>query len=152
MRRKPKQAPDAEFSEPAGPAATRSSANGRALLGASVKVHGDLDTGEDIEIQGRVDGRIRAAEHTVTVTEDGHVRADIRARAVVVHGRVTGEIEGIEQVLVGPSGRVDGNVAAPRVGLESGASVNGKIHMGESARSTKLPGAGGEARPASGNA
>ena len=59
------------------------------------------------------------------------ILGDIRdAESVVrIAGEVTGDVVGSEKVLISKSGRVHGNVAAPRVQLEDGALFRGSIDM-----------------------
>ena len=58
------------------------------------------------------------------------------AKNVTVNGHVTGDIRGSEKVVISKTGRVKGNITAPRVTLEDGAKFKGSIDMdpGESIR------------------
>lgn len=44
-------------------------------------------------------------------------------------GQVTGDVQGTEKVVVTKTGRVQGNITAPRVTLEDGAKFRGSIDM-----------------------
>jgi cytoskeletal protein CcmA (bactofilin family) len=48
---------------------------------------------------------------------------------VKVEGRITGDIDGSEKVIITKTGRVLGNIVAPRVTLEDGAKFKGSIDM-----------------------
>jgi len=48
---------------------------------------------------------------------------------VRIGGRVTGNVHGREKVEILPSGRLEGDVAAPRVVLAEGAFFKGKVEM-----------------------
>ena len=54
---------------------------------------------------------------------------DIHARVVVIDGSVEGDLYGSESVVVHDTGRVTGNIFAPRVGLVEGAVFSGRIDM-----------------------
>ena len=59
----------------------------------------------------------------------GKVNANISAKMVTVAGVVEGNIAGAEKVLISRTGRVQGNIVAPRVQLEDGALFRGSIEM-----------------------
>jgi cytoskeletal protein CcmA (bactofilin family) len=52
---------------------------------------------------------------------------------VVIDGNVEGDLYGKESVVVHETGRVHGNIYAPRVGTSDGAVFNGRIDMSGSA-------------------
>ena len=105
------------------------------MIGPSIKIKGEVTGDEDLVIKGSVEGSIHLSAHEVTVGESGKVKADIKAKTVVVNGEVTGDIAGSEKVIITKSGHVRGNIVAPRMTLEDGAVFKGSIDMdpGESA-------------------
>ena len=48
---------------------------------------------------------------------------------VTIDGSVEGDLHGSESVVVNATGRVSGNIFAPRVGLVDGALFSGRIDM-----------------------
>ena len=68
-------------------------------------------------------------ESHVTVGPGGKVQGDIVAKSVRIGGRVVGNVQGHEKVEILPSGRLEGDVAAPRVVLAEGAFFKGKVEM-----------------------
>lgn len=101
----------------------------RATIGASIFVKGDLTGEEDLVVQGRVEGTIKLAQNNVTVGGTGRVKADVRARIISVEGEVEGNLYGQEKIIIRKSGRVKGNLVAPRVSLEEGSTFKGSIDM-----------------------
>jgi cytoskeletal protein CcmA (bactofilin family) len=53
---------------------------------------------------------------------------------VVVEGELEGDLFGVEQVILRASARVKGNLVAPRVALEDGATFQGGIDMSSPGR------------------
>ena len=100
-----------------------------ATIGASITIRGDLGGEEDLLIQGRVEGKIDLKQHKVTIGKDGHIKADIYAKTVVIEGEVNGNMFSDEQLIIRKSGRVRGNIVSPRVTLEDGAKLKGSIDM-----------------------
>lgn len=119
------------------------------MIGQSIQIKGTITGAENLVIEGSVEGSVELPEHDLTIGESGQVTADLNAKNVRVDGQVGGDIKGSEKVVVSKTGRVRGNIVAPRVTLEDGAKFKGSIDMdpGESAKPTKL-----EPKPASSTA
>ncbi len=116
---KPSVAPEKE------PEPSRSAA----MIGPSIEIKGTVTGDEDLLVQGKVEGTIDLGAHEVTVGASGQVKADIRAKIVKIDGEVSGDIAGLEKVVISKSGNVRGNIVAPRVTLEDGAIFKGSIDM-----------------------
>jgi cytoskeletal protein CcmA (bactofilin family) len=108
------------------------------MIGPSIVIKGTVSGDEDLLVQGRVEGSIELNSNEVSVGQSGRVTADINAKTVKIDGEVTGDISGGEKVVISKSGRVRGNIVAPRVTLEDGAIFKGSIDMdpGDSASTT----------------
>lgn len=100
-----------------------------ARLGPSLVIKGTLSGEEDLLVEGRVDGEISLRQNRVTVGENGRVKADIFSKSICVEGEVQGNLFGEDEVVIRRSGKVRGNVTAPRVTLENGAKFKGAIDM-----------------------
>lgn len=111
----------------------------RAVLGSSISIAGELSGGEDLLVQGKVDGKIDLAQHTVTIGRSGRVTADVFAKVIHVEGEVKGNLFGSEQILVHKSGAVNGNLSSPRVALEDGCKFKGSIDMDPQATERARP-------------
>lgn len=117
-----------------------------AVIGPSIFIQGELRGQEDLIIQGTVKGTIQLKDHIVTIGNEGKVQADIKARSIVVDGQVEGDLHGSDKIAVRRTGKVLGNITAPRVSLDEGAQFKGRIDMDpERASAPKAPEA---ARPA----
>ncbi len=100
-----------------------------AIIGNSVKIQGDLSGKEDLTINGTVEGTIDFRESNVIVGEKGRVNANVTAKNIIICGEVKGELRGSEQVSIKPSGRVTGDIRAPRVILNDGCQFKGLVDM-----------------------
>ncbi len=100
-----------------------------AMIGATIKIKGDVTGAENLVIEGKVDGSVELADHDLTVGQNGEVVANITAKTVIIEGQITGDVTGSEKVILTKSGRVHGNIVAPRVTLEDGAKFKGSIDM-----------------------
>ncbi len=99
-----------------------------AVLGPTLKFKGELSAEEDFILQGSLEGSISNPQ-CVTVGIEGSVVGDIKARVITIDGKIEGDLYGNESVVVHESGRVTGNIYAPRVGIVEGAYFNGRIEM-----------------------
>ena len=104
------------------------------VLGPTLVFNGTLSAAEDLLIQGRVEGSIEHNERNLTIGPKGLVKADTRARNIIVQGEVHGDMIATESVVVEASAKVRGNIYAPRVGLREGAQFKGSIDMDEPAK------------------
>jgi cytoskeletal protein CcmA (bactofilin family) len=102
---------------------------GRAVIGASIQLQGELTGGEDLLVEGRVDGKISLAQNALTVGAKGRVAATVQARAIHVEGEVEGNLVAEELIVLRKSSRVKGDLVAPRVVIEDGARFKGSIDM-----------------------
>ncbi len=140
---------------PAAPAAAVTEAKGgsRAVIGPSISIRGEVTGSEDLLIQGRVEGSVSLELHAVRVGDGGHVSADIAGRVITVDGTVDGDLTATEQIVLRGSARVRGDIEAPRVVLEDGATFRGMVEMGSpSEREDAAAKPGGDATDAVGEA
>jgi len=111
---------------PAAPApAYRTTATSTAI-DAGMQLVGTLVGGEDMRIDGQVDGEIRC-EKTIYVGQRARIKAAIHADAVVIAGEVKGDIEARRKVTLESSARVTGDLATPGIVIEEGAKLEGRI-------------------------
>ena len=107
--------------------------NVMANIGKSITIKGDLSGNEDLVIEGTVEGRVDLPDNQVTIGANGNVRAEVHAKAVIVIGKLTGNVRGSERIEIQATGSVEGDVSAPRLVVAEGAVLNGSIEMGAAA-------------------
>jgi cytoskeletal protein CcmA (bactofilin family) len=96
-------------------------------VGKSVVFKGELVSSEDMSIDGRVEGTVDVRDHTLTVGPDAEIHANISAKTITIHGAVTGSIKASDKVDIRETGKVDGDITAPRVAMAEGADLHGRI-------------------------
>lgn len=104
------------------------------MIGAKVKITGDIVSSEDLLIEGEVSGTVSLKDHELVVGNSGKLQANVNAKTVRIEGEVRGDINGQERVIISASGNVEGNLIAPRVILEDGGRFKGSIDMGSTAK------------------
>ena len=96
-------------------------------VGKSVVFKGELVSSEDMSIDGRVEGTVEVRDHTLTIGPDAEIHADISAKTIMIHGAVTGSIKASDKVDIRETGKIDGDITAPRVAMAEGADLHGRI-------------------------
>ena len=94
------------------------------VLSSDLTVTGNLVTSGDIQIEGTVEGDIRA--HLLTVGDSATVKGECVADDVVVNGRVVGCVRGLK-VRLTASARVEGDIIHKTIAIESGAHFEGSV-------------------------
>ena len=102
---------------------------GRANLGRSLFIKGEVSGSEDLTIDGRVEGRIHLEDHDLTIGESSQVNAEVHAKNITIYGDVTGDMVADEKVTLADSGRLVGNIKAPRISVSDGAQFRGNVDM-----------------------
>lgn len=98
------------------------------IIGKQISIRGNLSGGEDLIVEGRVEGSISLGNH-LTVEASGVVEADMEVEDLTVKGAVSGDIQATRSVSINADARVVGNIRAPRVIIEDGARFRGRIEM-----------------------
>ena len=102
--------------------------SGPSILSADLTVVGNMRTSGDIQVEGTVEGDIRA--HLLTVGESATIRGEIVADDIVVNGRVIGRVRGLK-VRLTSSARVEGDIIHKTIAIESGAHFEGSVQRQE---------------------
>jgi len=129
-------------SEPVRPAQAAMGGNQGArpaVIGTTIQVSGDIVGGENLLVEGRVEGAIRLEKHDLTSGNSGQAHANLTAKLVRIEGEVVGDVVGLEKVVIASSGRVRGNITAPRVIIEDGARFKGMIDMDFEGKGAEKP-------------
>ena len=98
-----------------------------AWIGGSVLVKGDVVASEDLVIDGQVQGKIELGDHSLTIGSGATIVANLTARTVTIGGKVQGNVTGAAGVHLKSTATVEGNVTAPKLSMEDGATLMGKV-------------------------
>lgn len=94
-----------------------------------IKIHGQVSGNEDLQIDGEVSGTVELPAGRVMIGPEGRMAGNIHAREIIVRGELKGNLRAAERILVGQTGRWEGDSVSPRLAIEEGAAVSGKIEV-----------------------
>ena len=97
---------------------------GASVLSSDLTITGNIRTTGDIQVEGTIEGDIRA--HLLTVGESATIRGEIVADDIVVNGRVIGRVRGLK-VRLTSTARVEGDIIHKTIAIESGAHFEGSV-------------------------
>lgn len=100
------------------------------IVGQTMLIKGNLEGDEDLTVQGRIEGSLSLTK-TLIIEPNGVVKADVSVANAVVSGVMVGNLTASDSLEITESGRMVGDIRAPRVIIVEGASVRGKVDMGD---------------------
>jgi cytoskeletal protein CcmA (bactofilin family) len=104
-------------------------------IAVGLKISGEISGTTDLYIDGETQGKVRLPNARVTVGPNGRVHADIEAREIIIEGTVVGNLKAGERLHLGGASRVQGGILTPRIAIEDGARLRGKVEMVRAANS-----------------
>ena len=94
------------------------------ILSTDLHVTGNMKTTGDIQVEGTVEGDIRA--HLLTIGESATIKGEVVADDVVINGRIVGRVRGLK-VRLTSTARVEGDIIHKTIAIESGAHFEGSV-------------------------
>ncbi|MBV9992065.1 MAG: polymer-forming cytoskeletal protein [Alphaproteobacteria bacterium] len=92
------------------------------VISKALKITGQLESTEDIQIEGEVDGDVRAV--SVGIGPNAKIKGTVRGDQVQLSGQVDGKIEA-KKVILSRTARMSGDVIHQDITIESGAYIDG---------------------------
>ncbi len=94
------------------------------VLSQDLHVTGNIKTTGDIQVEGTVEGDIRA--HLLTIGETATIKGEVIADDIVINGRIIGRVRGLK-VRLTATARVEGDIIHKTIAIESGAHFEGSV-------------------------
>jgi cytoskeletal protein CcmA (bactofilin family) len=112
---------------------------GIARLGPSLFLKGELSGEEDVVIEGQYKGKINLANHNILVGRGAKVKADIRAKNIIINGTVEGNIDASGKIFISKEGQMKGDLKAPKISIMEGAKFIGGVKIEKDLKEISLP-------------
>ena len=99
------------------------------FVGDVLKFTGEVQFRSMLRIDGSFSGHVDSAEGTLIVSTGAQVReAVINVAVAKINGTVQGDINASQEVVLGPTADITGNVSTRSLIVEEGAIINGSFH------------------------
>jgi len=100
------------------------------VIGSKTTLTGTVTGDEDVLVLGTIEGELRIARD-LTIGPGGTVKAKVQARSAIISGELLGDLEVSARVEIQSTGRLVGNIRAPRVVIAEGAVFRGSSDMSD---------------------
>jgi cytoskeletal protein CcmA (bactofilin family) len=91
-------------------------------------IKGEIRAREELLVDGEVEGLLES-QALLTVGPNGKVRANIKAREVVIYGSVRGNVEVTEKIAIREQGSLIGDIKSAGISIDDGAYFKGSIDI-----------------------
>ena len=98
------------------------------LLSKEVKIEGDIQGSENLQVEGKFKGSIKLAGD-IYIGPTGVVEADVEADNVVIQGQISGNVTARNQLQIQSSGKLMGDCTAKSIDIKEGALFEGRSKM-----------------------
>ena len=113
---------------PSHPGAPAPRSTGTCVIGAKTTIKGEIIGDEDVLVEGNVEGQIRVTRD-LRVAPGGMVKATVEAQSLIVSGEIVGDCQATARVEIQATGRLTGNIRAPKIVIAEGAMFRGNSDM-----------------------
>lgn len=100
------------------------------VIGAGLKITGDVESSGIIKVEGTVEGNIRGARQ-LFLGKGGTIRGDLHASEIVLAGTVIGTVSASDRCEIQGSSAVHGDIYTKSIVVLEGAVINGTVRMGD---------------------
>jgi cytoskeletal protein CcmA (bactofilin family) len=111
------------------------------IIGRSCLIRGDLTSEGAFRIDGTIEGSVES-QASLVLGETGVIRGGVRGTDVVIAGTVQGDVICSGHLEILASGKIEGDIAAKSMRIETGGIFCGTSRMGGGGRTDgSVPGA-----------
>jgi cytoskeletal protein CcmA (bactofilin family) len=98
------------------------------IIGKGTKIDGTMKIEGSTRIDGIVMGKLESND-LVTIGPEGSVKAEVKAKSIIVGGRVEGNLEATEKIELQSKSELMGNLISKSLLVEHGAIFHGNANM-----------------------
>jgi cytoskeletal protein CcmA (bactofilin family) len=107
------------------------SASPPAFLSIGVELAGDILFAEELQVEGKVTGKLISETGILLIQEKGRVEAQVNVGVCIIRGTLNGNVNAASRIEIYKTGRVCGDLTTPVLLVEEGALINGTLGMGK---------------------
>jgi cytoskeletal protein CcmA (bactofilin family) len=109
--------------------ASSSATSDGAVVGESLVFRGEISGDQNLLIEGRLEGSAVLKRSTITVGQSGNIEGTLCAQTVDIRGKVKGDVDALEMIVLHETARVEGRLTAGRLVLRDGCQFKGTVEM-----------------------
>src|SRR5579863_850337 len=98
-------------------------------IGKNVLVKGQIQSREDLIVEGQVEGTIEMLDHRLTVAPSANLHANVNARVVEIRGAIEGQVHAGEKVFIHRGATFVGGIRSAGIIVEDGGYVKGSVDL-----------------------
>ena len=98
------------------------------IIGRGTTVEGSVKVEGATRIDGMVKGKLESND-VVTIGPDGFVQAEVKAKSIIVGGKVEGNLEAIDKIELQSKAELHGDLISKSLLIEHGAVFHGTSNM-----------------------
>lgn len=99
------------------------------IIDDGIAVDGSIEFTGELLIRGCLTGKVTG--DTVTIAEEGTVKADMQIKRMTVGGLFEGEVQAAEELVILPNGECRGKVVCKKLVVQEGGVLNADVsHLG----------------------
>ena len=107
------------------------------ILAPEIEIQGNINVSGNIIVYGKVYGCIKSTG-LVNTAKGSLVEGDIKAKDAFISGRVSGNLDIDNKVVLGSSGYLSGNIQSLILTIEEGANFDGMCNMLKDSSESKV--------------
>jgi cytoskeletal protein CcmA (bactofilin family) len=109
------------------------------IIGKGTRIEGTMSVDGATRIDGIVSGKL-ISNDVITIGPTGEVKAEVKARSIIVGGKVQGNLEAEEKIELQSKAELKGDLIAKSLLIEHGAVFHGTSNMMGKPGQIALPG------------
>jgi cytoskeletal protein CcmA (bactofilin family) len=99
-----------------------------AAIGKNVQIRGEIYAEEELTMDGDFEGKIEV-RHKLTIGPNGTIKASVKAREVVVAGKIDGDVEASDRISIQNGAHITGDLKTASILIDDGAYFKGGIDI-----------------------
>lgn len=110
------------------PLAPQPTSSHKTVFGKSMKIVGEVSSDEELQLDGDLEGKL-TLNNRLTIGPSSKVKANIKAKEVVVSGTVYGNVEAESRITLRTGANLVGDIKTAGIVIEDGAYFKGGIDI-----------------------
>jgi cytoskeletal protein CcmA (bactofilin family) len=99
-----------------------------AFIGKTTRLRGEIYSEEELYLDGELEGSLEV-RHLLTIGPNGKVKANVKAKELVVRGSIQGDVEASDRISIMTGASIVGDVKTAGIVIEDGAYFKGGIDI-----------------------